>query len=175
MTVYVRTLQNQEAELWQAIEQARSVPMQLVQRACLVLRSSEGMKAAAIATKVGLNVDRVREWIKRFNAWGLFDQPRSGRPREYEAEQALQGVEVATTSPAELVHQSIAGRCATGSTTWPTQRRSGGCVVRRSGVCCTSRASATRWRSAGRSRPTRRLRRREKRLLVAISSRRPKR
>ena len=105
MTVYVRTFQNQEAELLQAIERSRSVPVQLVQRARIVLRSSAGMKPAAIAEAVGLSVGRVREWVKRFNRdglLGLFDQPRSGRPREYDAEQALQVVEVATTAPTEL-------------------------------------------------------------------------
>jgi transposase len=47
----------------------------------------------------------VREWIDRFNAHGLlglFDLPRSGRPREYEAATALRVVEIATTPPAEL-------------------------------------------------------------------------
>lgn len=105
MTVYVRTFQNQEAELLQAIERSRSVPVQLVQRARIVLRSSAGMKPAAIAEAVGLSVGRVREWVNRFNRdglLGLFDQPRSGRPREYDAGQALQVVEVATTAPVEL-------------------------------------------------------------------------
>jgi len=63
------------------------------------------MKPAAIALAVGLSVDRVREWLKRFNAaglLGLFDQPRRGRPREYDAERALQVAAVATTPPAEL-------------------------------------------------------------------------
>jgi transposase len=105
MTVYVRTFQNQEAELLEAIEKARSVPMHLAQRAQMIRRSSEGMKPAEIAGEVGLSVGRVREWIKRFDAYGLlglFDRPRSGRPREYTADQALQVVEIATTSPAEL-------------------------------------------------------------------------
>ena len=105
MTVYIRTFQNQESELLQAIVQARSMPVQIVQRASIALRSSEGMKPAEIAKEVGLSVGRVREWVKRFNehgVLGLFDLPRSGRPREYTAEQALKVVEAATTTPAEL-------------------------------------------------------------------------
>ncbi len=105
MTVYIRTFQNQESELLQAIVQARIMPIQIVQRAIIVLRASEGMKPAEIAIEVGLSIGRVREWGKRFNEHGLlglFDLPRSGRPREYTAEQALKVVEVATTAPAEL-------------------------------------------------------------------------
>lgn len=104
MTVYVRLFQNQEHEILQAIEKARSMPVQLAQRASIMLQSAEGKKADQIASEVGLSVGQVREWIKRFNGNGLvelFDQPRNGRPREYTAQQALQVVEVATTSPAE--------------------------------------------------------------------------
>lgn len=105
MTVYVRTFQNQEFELLQAIKQARSAPIQLVHRAQVMLHSSERVKPARIACEVGLRIGRVREWIKRFNQHGLlglFDLPRSGRPREYTAEQALKVVEVATSRPAKL-------------------------------------------------------------------------
>jgi transposase len=105
MTVYVRTFQNQEAELLQAIQKAGSAPAQLVQRAHIITWASEEMKPAEVARAVGLSVGRVREWIERFNEYGLlglFDQPRSGRPREYTAQQALQVVEVATTAPTEL-------------------------------------------------------------------------
>ncbi len=105
MTVYVRTFQNQEAELLHALVQAGSVPVELVQRTQLVLASAVGHKPGQIAGQVGLSVGRVREWIERFNAnglLGLFDLPRSGRPREYTAAAALRVVEIATTPPAEL-------------------------------------------------------------------------
>jgi transposase len=105
MTVYVRPFNNQEGQLLQAIGKAKSVPAQLVQRAQIVLWSAEGLKAPEIADEVGLSISRVREWIKRFNAQGLlglFDQPRSGRPRDYTAEQALQVIEIATGKPTKL-------------------------------------------------------------------------
>ena len=105
MTVYVRTFQNQEGELLQALAKASSVPVQIVQRAKLILRSAKKAKPSAIAEELGLSVLRVREWIRRFNAeglLGLFDQPRSGRPRQYDAQQALRVVEIATTSPTDL-------------------------------------------------------------------------
>ena len=105
MTVYVRTFQNQEGELLQAVAKASSVSIQIIQRAKLILRSAERVQPLTIAQEVGLSVSQVRKWIRRFDAeglLGLFDQPRSGRPREYDAQQALRVVEVATTMPTYL-------------------------------------------------------------------------
>ena len=105
MTVYARTFQNQEGELLQALAKASSVPVQIVQRAKLILRSAQKAHPLTIAQEIGLSVSQVREWIGRFNAeglLGLFDQPRSGRPREYDAQQALRVVEIATSTPADL-------------------------------------------------------------------------
>lgn len=105
MTVYVRAFKNQERELLQALRDATSVPVQIVQRAKLVLRSAEKAEAATIAQELKLSVGRVRAWIARFNSaglLGLFDCPRCGRPRSYSAEQALRVVGVATTTPTTL-------------------------------------------------------------------------
>ena len=79
--------------------------MQLVQRAQIILQSAKGQKPDEIAQRVGLSVGSIRARIKRFSSQGLlglFDQPRSGRPREYTAEQALQVAEIATTPPGKL-------------------------------------------------------------------------
>lgn len=76
-----------------------------MQRAQIILQSAEDRKPSEIAQTAGLSVDSIRTRIKRFNAQGLlglFDQPRSGRPREYTAEQALQVAEIATTPPDKL-------------------------------------------------------------------------
>jgi len=105
MTVYVRPFQNQERELLQALREATSMPVQIVQRIKLVLRSAQKAEPAVIAQETGLSMARVKEWIKRFNAGGilgLFDRPRSGRPREYSADQALRVVNAATTTPTAL-------------------------------------------------------------------------
>jgi transposase len=105
MTVYVRTFKNQEYELLHAIQKASSMPVQLVERAKMLLMSAAEMKAGAIARQIGRSTGCVRRRIKRFNdegLLGLFDWPRSGRPREYTAEQALQVADIATTAPAKL-------------------------------------------------------------------------
>ena len=105
MTVYVRTFQNQEHELLQAIQKASSAPVQLVQRAQIILQSAKGQKPGEIAPRVGLSMDSIRTRVKRFNSQGLlglFDEPRSGRPRDYTAEQALEVAKIATTPPGKL-------------------------------------------------------------------------
>ena len=97
MTVYVRTFQNQEDELLKAIANASSMPIQLVERARMIRHSAAGLTPKEIAAAVGRSVGCVRRWLKRFNAaglLGLLDQPRSGRPREYTAEEALQVTEI---------------------------------------------------------------------------------
>jgi transposase len=63
------------------------------------------LQAKEIGETVGRSVGCVRGRLKRFNAeglLGLFDRSRSGRPRQYTAEQALRVTEIATTSPEEL-------------------------------------------------------------------------
>lgn len=105
MTVYVRTFKNQEKELLAALAKGRSAPVQMVQRARLILASAAGKSPPQIGSQVALSAARVREWIKRFNEQGilgLFDRARSGRPAEYTAEQALRVVEIATTDPSDL-------------------------------------------------------------------------
>lgn len=105
MAVYARTFQNQEAELLQALARNPSAPRQLAQRAQAILCSIQGLKAPAVAAEVQLSVQRVREWVRRFNAQGLlglFDLPRPGRPRELDAAAALRVVELATQQPADL-------------------------------------------------------------------------
>jgi putative transposase len=105
MTVYVRSFQNQERELLQALRGATSVPVQIVQRAKLVLRSAEKAEPVAIAQELKLSVARVKAWIARFNTaglLGLFDRPRCGRPRLYSTEQSLRVVGIATTTPTTL-------------------------------------------------------------------------
>jgi transposase len=91
--------------LLQAIQKASSAPVQLVQRAQIILQSAKRQKPGEIAPSVGLSVGSIRTRVKRFNSQGLlglFDEPRSGRPREYTAEQALQVTKIATTPPGKL-------------------------------------------------------------------------
>jgi hypothetical protein len=75
-----------------------------VVRARIILAAARGEPFARIATGLGLHVDTVRKWCKRFAAEGirgLKDRPRSGRPRFFTPVQVA-GIKVlACTPPAE--------------------------------------------------------------------------
>jgi transposase len=54
-------------------------------RAHLVLLSDQGKSPPEIASLSGYSAVSVREWLKRYQAGGiagLYDRPRSGRPRK---------------------------------------------------------------------------------------------
>lgn len=56
------------------------------ERIHFVLMSDQGKSPPVIADTFGYDVSTVRDWLKRFLAWGvegLFDEPRSGRPSTY--------------------------------------------------------------------------------------------
>src|SRR5262249_9072756 len=67
--------------------------------------ASEGLVVPAIAQRLGIGQDVVRQWLKRFNAEGLTglrDRPRSGRPATYSGEQVGELIAAALTDPQEL-------------------------------------------------------------------------
>lgn len=71
------------------------------QRALIVLAAADGATNAAIAADLGLHVDTVRKWRRRFAAdgiAGLADLPRSGRPPIFTPVQVA-GVKAMACSP----------------------------------------------------------------------------
>jgi transposase len=73
-----------------------------VLRARIVLAASSGATNTAIAAELGLHVDTVRQWRKRFAAGGLDglkDLARPGRPRTFTAVQAAQVKALACSPP----------------------------------------------------------------------------
>jgi transposase len=75
-----------ESERWELARRARSTrtPHRDRIRARIVLAAADGEPNAVIARRVGVSVDTVRKWRKRFAAdrlAGLRDAPRPGRPR----------------------------------------------------------------------------------------------
>jgi len=72
---------------------SRSLPHGLVRRAQIILLSAEGVPNATIAARVGLSAPAVNHWRRRYRAQGLaglYDAPRSGRPREHDDERVAQ-------------------------------------------------------------------------------------
>ncbi len=83
----------------------QSGSVRLRDRACIVAWSAKGWWVSDIARFVRVSPGVVRKWIKRFNAAGLEglrDQPRSGRPATYTAEQIGAVVAVSLTDPTTL-------------------------------------------------------------------------
>jgi len=75
-----------------------------VVRATIILAAAEGVANARIATDLGMHVDTIRKWRRRF--WqrrlaGLDDLPRSGRPRQFSAVQVAEVKALACELPAE--------------------------------------------------------------------------
>jgi len=73
-------------------------------RAQIVLAAAAGENNATIATRVGVHVDTVRKWRRRFAAArlaGLKDAPRSGRPPVFTATDRAEAVALACALPAE--------------------------------------------------------------------------
>ena len=67
----------------------RTTPQRVVERAEIVLCSSEGTSGSMICAQVGVSRPTVTQWLDRYEADGiealLSDQPRSGRPRRITA------------------------------------------------------------------------------------------
>jgi transposase len=73
-------------------------------RAQIVLAAAAGSTNVAIAGQVGVHVDTVRKWRRRFAAAGLAglkDAPRSGRPPMFTAADRAEAVALACALPAE--------------------------------------------------------------------------
>jgi transposase len=73
-------------------------------RAQIVLAAAAGKNNAAIAAEVGVHVDTVRKWRRRFAAGrlpGLKDARRSGRPPVFTAADRAEAVALACALPAE--------------------------------------------------------------------------
>ena len=73
-------------------------------RAQIVLAAAAGSTNAAIAAQLGVHVDTVRKWRRRFAAAGLAglkDAPRSGRPPVFTAADRAEAIALACALPAE--------------------------------------------------------------------------
>ena len=75
-----------------------------VVRARIVLAAADGATNVEIAAEVGVHVDTVRKWRRRFaeaGLGGLDDLPRSGRRRQFTPVQVAEVKALACTLPAE--------------------------------------------------------------------------
>src|SRR3954452_8099392 len=100
MTLRVRELNDHERVDVQRIARSHTLGAALVRRAQIVVYAIEGLKAAEIATRMGLCGNTVRHWLNRCNArglQGLKEEVRTGRPPTSSAEQRSAVITAALT------------------------------------------------------------------------------
>jgi transposase len=100
---YVIILSDEHHELTSRARGARAAHRSVI-RARIILAAAEGVANSRIAAGLGLHVDTVRKWRRRFGQRrlpGLVDLPRSGRPRIFSAVQVAEVKALACELPAE--------------------------------------------------------------------------
>ena len=105
MALRVRPMTSDEVTTIERWRRSRTESSRRVERAAILWAATRGQRAPAIARDLGLSPDTVRLWLKRFNQHGLDgleDQPRSGRPATYTAEEIGAVIEAALTKPEAL-------------------------------------------------------------------------
>jgi len=99
-----------------ALANSRALPHGLVQRAQLILRSADGEMNATIAADLDMTEQGVGLWRKRYRAnglAGLYDAPRSGRPRTHNDDEVARLLRtVLQTQPKDATHWTVRGVAA---------------------------------------------------------------
>jgi len=101
---YVITLSLLDGSVLHARARSSTAAHRDVIRARIVLAAAEGAANTEIAAEVGVHVDTVRKWRRRFamaGLSGLEDRPRSGRRRTFTPVQVAEVKALACTLPAE--------------------------------------------------------------------------
>lgn len=96
---FVVVLSSEDRALLEERARSRIVPHASVVRARIVVLAAQGMQNVDIALHVGVCVDAVSRWRKRFSEEGvngLEDRHRSGRPRRFGSE-AVAGIKPGST------------------------------------------------------------------------------
>ena len=105
------TLSDLERAELTAWAQSRSLPHALVQRAKAILLSADGLANTEIAARIDLSHPMVGHWRRRFHRerlLGLYDAPRSGRPRTHDEDDVARMLRtVLTTHPKDATHWSV--------------------------------------------------------------------
>lgn len=83
---YLIALSTEDRERLEVAARKLTAPLREVQRARIVLTAADGLENVEIADRVGVRVNSVSKWRKRFfeeGIDGLSDRHRSGRPRTF--------------------------------------------------------------------------------------------
>jgi transposase len=104
MAIRVRTLTDEERRTIENLAHSRTASAREVERCKIIWFSAQGERVPAIAQRVGVHEQTVRDWIKRFNTQGLLglqDRPRPGKPPIYSVEERSEVIVTALTNPLE--------------------------------------------------------------------------
>lgn len=100
-----------ERETLEQLARSRSEPAGLVRRAQGLLLASEGGTNGEIAEQLHVNAASVTYWRKRFDEAGLaglYDLPKSGRPRTHDDQRVAELLQKALAErPAQVTHWSV--------------------------------------------------------------------
>lgn len=100
---FVVVLSSEQRAVLEERSQSRTASHAVVVRAWIVLLAADGAQNIVIADRVGVCVDVVSRWRKRFceqGLVGLVDRPRSGRPRRFGSE-VVAGIKAMACEPPE--------------------------------------------------------------------------
>lgn len=96
-----------------ALASSRALPYGLVRRAQIILRSAAGEANNAIATSLGVSMPLIGHWRRRYRDLGLaglYDAPRSGRPRTHDDDEVARMLRtVLQTRPPGATHWTVRG------------------------------------------------------------------
>jgi putative transposase len=105
------TLSDTERAQLTAFANSRALPHGLVRRAQIILRSADGEANNAIAESLGVSVPLIGHWRSRYRAHGvagLYDAPRSGRPRTHDDDKVARMLRtVLQTRPKDATHWTV--------------------------------------------------------------------
>lgn len=107
------TLSDTERAQLSALASSRALPHGLVRRAQIVLRSVAGESNRAIALSLGMSQPMVSHWRVRYHQLGLaglYDAPRSGRPRTHDDDHVARMLRtVLERRPKDATHWTVRG------------------------------------------------------------------
>lgn len=94
-----------------AFAASRALAHGLVRRAQIILRSVDGEANTAIAERLGVSIPLIGHWRRRFRDHGLaglYDAPRSGRPRTHNDDEVARMLRtVLQTRPKDATHWTV--------------------------------------------------------------------
>lgn len=137
---------DERAELTK-LSRSRKTEARVVERAAILLGLADGEKPARLARRLGVSRITVYGRLRRFNRVGLralYDEPRTGRPATYTADERAAVIAAARTKPDDL---GLPFGCWTLDRLAAYLAEHNGIPIKRSRIDELLRAEGLRWRT----------------------------